>query len=254
MTTYSFQVAYLNALRVKKVIPNNILQEINSNKNLSMLVSVLKDYNYRKIFDLKNTDQEILDSAKFESILEQELNDTLETINGLIKEKDKFIIEILTYFFNTELDTYEKIVLFFKQYKPKIEKLNSTLCCQLLKLIIDFENIKLFLSYIILGTKSVKFIPDGNINPLVLKEIFPSVENLNKVFSVVYYSPAIKVSIEPQNKNFNYYFIYYLQQLVWESKFYYFTIEPIIFYFFEKFIEVQYLKKIYYSIKGVSYE
>ncbi len=250
--SYSFQVAYLNTLRVKKVIPQTILQEIISNKNLSMLVSTLKDYHYRKIFDLKNLEVDILDASKFEEIINQELDDTLDTIENLLKEKDKYVIGLLRYFNDSNTkQSYDELFQFFKKYTIQFKNLNSNLCVQLLKLIVDFENIKLFLLYMFTKATDVKFLPYGNIKHYMLKEIFPSIESLNKIVSVIYYSPEIKLSIELQQKNFNYYFTYYLQQISWKSKFCYFTIEPIIFYFFEKLFEAHYLKQAYYSIKGL---
>ncbi len=56
---YTFQVAYLNTIRNKKIIPKNILQEIETNKNLSSLISALKEYKYNKIFSLSNPELEI---------------------------------------------------------------------------------------------------------------------------------------------------------------------------------------------------
>lgn len=251
--SYSFQVAYLNTFRTKKIIPQVTLQEIILNKNLSMLISVLKDYHYRKIFDLKNLEVDILDASKFEEIINQELIDTLDTINNLLKEKDKHVIGLLKYFTDTNTNqSYDELFQFFKKYTIQFKNLNSNLCIQLLKLIVDFENIKLFLSYILTKSPDVKFLPYGNIKYSILKEIFPSIESLNKVASVIYYPTEIKLSIELQQRNFNYYFTYYLQQLSWKSRFCYFTVEPIIFYFFEKLIETWYLKRAYYSIKEIS--
>jgi len=249
---YTFQVAYLNTIRAKKVIPKNILQELENNKNISNLVSVLKEYKYNKIFSFAMPEVSILNRTSFEDVLQTELKESLELIDSLLLPKHKWFTNFFLFFLNPAEVYSTNFVSFFKHYNKLFNQLGSILCKNLFTLIVDFENIKLFLSYITIqkSPQELVFIPYGSIDEKKLKQIFPSVENLNKY---LYYSlyPKTKVSVQPQDENFNFYFNYYLEELVWQSKFFYFTIEPIIFYFFEKLIEIQELKRIYYIIKEV---
>ncbi|MCS7227507.1 MAG: V-type ATPase subunit [Endomicrobia bacterium] len=244
---YTYQVAYLNTLRVKKIIPATTLQELESTKNMLSLISALKEYKYDKIFSFTSPDTQIYDATLFESIIQQELNYTLSIIDTLLFQKDKWLVEWLSYFlFYSE----NKNFFDFNKYIPLFNGLGSELCKKLLKLVIDFENIKLFLSYILLKKSSVeelKFISCGNIPDWKFKELFPSIDTLTKYLTTTFY-PHIKISTSPEKINFNFYFKYYLSNLIWESKLYFFTIEPIVFYF-EKLLETQKLKEIYYDIK-----
>lgn len=248
---YSFQVSYLNTLRQKKIIPYNVLEEIQSNKSLSSIVSLLKEYKYNRIFSFSNPEKEIYNATNFELVLETEIKETLDLLSGLLLDKHKFLILWFKYFYSNNFENLDSIIIFFKNHFVLFKKLNSVFCEKLLQLTIDFENIKLFLYYTEVHTQftqEIKFIPEGNIKEYSLKDCFPSIENLNKYIINTFYQ-KIKLSTQPQKENLNYYFNEYLKDFIWESKFYYFTIEPIITYFFEKLIETQKLKEIYYNIK-----
>jgi vacuolar-type H+-ATPase subunit C/Vma6 len=249
---YTFQVAYINTIRAKKIIPKTILQELENNKNISNLVSVLKEYKYNKIFSFTTPEVSILNRTNFEDILQTELKESLELIDSLLLPKHKWFINFFLFFLNPVEVYSTNFVSFFEHYNKLFNQLGSTLCKKLFTLIVDFENIKLFLSYITIqkSIQELVFIPYGSMDEKKFRQIFPSVENLNKY---LYYSsyPKTKVSVLPQDENFNFYFNYYLEELVGQSKFFYFTIEPIIFYFFEKLIEIQELKRIYYIIKEI---
>jgi vacuolar-type H+-ATPase subunit C/Vma6 len=247
---YTFQVAYLNTIRNKKIIPKNILQEIETNKNLSSLISALKEYKYNKIFPLSNPELEIQNATNFESVLYAELKETIDFINTLLYEKHKWLTQIMEYFC-TSLDFKDinSVVLFFENQYNLSKKLNSSFCEKFIKTIIDFENIKIFLSFLKIEKTPTEFISNGNIQKSKFNELFPSVEELNKYLQLTFY-PKIKIEPDLQNENLYFKFNYYLEELISQSKFFYFTIEPIIFYFFEKLIETQKLKKIYYEIKN----
>ncbi|MFN3550686.1 MAG: V-type ATPase subunit [Endomicrobiia bacterium] len=249
---YTFQVAYLNALRQKKIIPKNILEELKLTKNLSSLVSVLKEYKYNKIFSFTKIEEEIFDSVNFESVLEEEINDTLNLLSNLLLNEHKILIPWLKYFYSKNFENIDSIMLFFSKYFLVLKKLNSKICENIFKLTIDFENIKLFLYYTQVSTNTsaqqLYFFPYGNIKEYIFKDSFPSIETLNKYITTTFYQ-KINLSTQPIKENLNYYFNQYLQEFIWQSKFYYFTIEPIIAYFFEKLIETQQLKEIYYNTK-----
>ncbi len=249
---YTFQVAYLNTFRQKKIIPKNILEELKLTKNLSSLVSVLKEYKYSKIFSFNDIEKEIYDSVNFESLLEKEIIETLNLTSELLLNKHKVLIPWLKYFYSRNFENINSVILFFNKYFLVFKKLNSKICENIFKLTIDFENIKLFLYYtqifINTSTQQLYFLQYGNIKEYVFKDSFPSIETLNKYITTTFYQ-KIKLSPQPIKENLNYYFNQYLQEFIWQSKFYYFTIEPIIAYFFEKLIETQELKEIYYNIK-----
>lgn len=243
---YTYHVAYLNTIRAKKVIPDYVFQELELSKSLSSLISVFKEYKYEKIFTLHNPELELYNSVNFETIINEELSNSIALINSLLLPPDKWISQWIQKFFLTFTAKAEELSRFVNNF----QQLNSSLCLELLKLIIDFENIKLFLSYTIYeeAVDEKNFIPSGNINVKKFKEFFPSVESLTKFLNSTYY-PEIKLSSSLQKENFDFYFYIYLEKLVYKSKSYYFTIEPIVFYFFEKLIETQKLRKVYYSIK-----
>lgn len=248
---YTFQVAYLNTIRQKKVIPKNVIQEIENNKSFTYLISVLKEYKYSKIFSFTPPEISIFESTNFEDVLQTELKETIELISSLLLEKHIWLTNWLRFFINSTEIYSTNFISFFAQYNKLFDKLGSYLCKKLFNLVVDFENIKLFLSYVVLQKplQELIFIPFGNIDEKKLKQLYPSIENLNKHLYYSFY-PKTKVSVQLQDENFNFYFNYYLEELIWESKFFYFTIEPIVFYFFEKFVETQKLKRIYYTIKS----
>ena len=219
---------------------------------MTHFVSILKEYKYNKIFSFATAEKSILDTTKFESVLQDELNESLSLISSLLFIEHRWVIEWLTSFLNPTTIYSKDLFSFFSYYNKLFIQLDSSLCRKLFSVIIDFENIKLFLSYVILqkSINELSFIPYGYIDIYKLKQLFPSVENLNKYLIYSMY-PKTKVSANLQEQNFNFYFDYYLEELIWQSKFFYFTIEPIIFYFFEKLIEIQKLKKIYYTIKNL---
>jgi vacuolar-type H+-ATPase subunit C/Vma6 len=247
---YIFQVAYLNTIKQKKLIPKNVIQEIENNKNFTYLISVLKEYKYNKIFSFTTSEIAIIKPTNFEDVLQTELKESLELIDSLLLPKHKWFTNFFLFFLNPAEVYSTNFVSFFEHYNKLFNQLGSNLCKNLFTLIVDFENIKLFLSYTTIqkSPQELVFIPYGSIDEKKFRQIFPYVENLNKYLYYLSY-PKTKVSVLPQDENFNFYFNYYLEELVWQSKFFYFTIEPIIFYFFEKFVEIQNLKKIYYNIK-----
>ncbi len=249
---YTFQVAYLNTIRPKKVIPKNLLQEIENNKNIANLVSVLKEFKYTKIFLFSVPEISILDATNFENVLLTELYESLDLISSLLLNNHKWFIEFLKFFINPTEIYSSNFVLFFEHYNKLFLKIKSNLCKKLFNLITDFENIKLFISYVITQRthQELIFIPFGSIDEKKLKQLFPSIESLNKFLNFSLY-PKTKVSEKLQKESINFYFNLYLEELIWQSRFYYFTIEPIVFYFFEKLIETQRLKKVYYTIKTV---
>ncbi|MCX7910950.1 MAG: hypothetical protein N2505_05160 [Endomicrobia bacterium] len=246
---YSFQVAYLNAIRQKKLIPEYILEDISVKKNFSSLFSLFKEYNF-KVANF--SDNDLLDAYNFELVIKNELEDTLVLINSLLYSQHSWLVDwIKSYFIEKKFSNIEELILFFENSYTNFKKFNSKLIEDLINLIVDFENIKLFLSYSLkaeVSAPNLKFLRFGRIDDILLKKLFPSLESLSSYLSYTYY-PKLKLTIQPMKENINYYFNYYLKELIWQSKFYYFTIEPIIFYFFEKLIESQKLKEIYYEIK-----
>ncbi|MCS7151811.1 MAG: V-type ATPase subunit [Endomicrobia bacterium] len=247
---YTYQVAYLNAVKTKKIIPYQVLQDAEANKNFQTLISLLKDYKYNGFSLFNNPEVDIRASENFESIVFSELQSTTSLISKLLYDEHKWLVSWMQYFFSFK-DTQElsDIIIFHKNYSQKFQSLHSILCTKLVKLIIDFENIQLFISYLILNkTDNLMFIPEGNIKEAKLKDCFPQIESLNTYLNTTFY-PQIKLSPNLQKDNFYAYLDYYLYQLISESKFYYFTIEPIIFFFFEKLLETRRLKRIYYGIK-----
>lgn len=242
---YTYQVAYLNTIRTKKVIPKNVLQELATNKNIVSLISVLKEYRYDRIFSLPNPEIDLYDATLFETVVSAELEYTVSLIDSLLLDNDKWLVEWFSYFYPKNIT-----VATFDRYIDKFQNLHSMLCNRLLKLVIDFENIKLFLSYINSSSAdtTMNFLSGGNIHPSKFKDVFPSLETLVNILNFTFY-PKIKLTTSPVKENFNFYFNLYLEELVWESRFYFFTIEPVVFYFFEKLLETQKLKEIYYELK-----
>ncbi|MEN3013521.1 MAG: hypothetical protein ABDH23_02760 [Endomicrobiia bacterium] len=247
---YSFQVAYINTLRQKKIIPEGLLIDLASNKNFSSFVALLKEYGYLLNLDLSS--EKLLDGYNFESVIKKHLDETLYFIDSLFYPDHRWITDCLkNYFLENKFNSQEDLNSFFKSIYFSFKKLNSNLLNNLVNLIVEFENIKLFMSYTLvenISSKELRFINLGRISEILLKELFPSIEALNIYLSNTYY-PYIKLTTQPATENFNYYFIYYLKELIWQSRFYYFTIEPLVFYFLEKFVETQKLKEIYYDIK-----
>lgn len=246
---YSFQVAYLNTIRPKKLIPENIIQDLYNNKSFSSLVSIIKEYNYN-ISNFKET--ELLNAYNFESIITNELLDTLNLIDTLLYENHRWIVDWLkNYFIDNNFTGIKVLISFLENSYLKFKKLNSKLLEELINLVIDFENIKIFLSYSLLkdvSLKDIKFIKFGSFSELLLKELSFSVDNLNNILSFSKYH-KLKVYSQPVKENFHYYLNHYLKELSWKSKFCYFTIEPIVFYFLDKLFETQRIKEIYYDIK-----
>lgn len=243
---YLFEVAYINSLRPKKIVPEKTFYELENNKSFAAIISVLKEFNYKKIFEIID----IRDAYLFESVIITELNDTLELLNSLFKERHKWLTEWFKKFFL--FIKKEDIVSYFIDYFDKFMSLNSKLCQRLLKLIIDFENIKLFLSYTVVSEQKdveKKFIPYGNLDHKILSRVYPSIDLLNKQLAVVYPAFRVEVTTDAKKENYEYFFRQYLNMLIWESKFYYATLEPLVFYFFEKLVETQRIKQIYYDIK-----
>lgn len=243
---YTYQVAYLNTVKVKKLIPLQVLQEVDTSKNLSTLMSLLKEYKYPEITSFTNVN--FLSAENFENVIYSELDNTVKFISQLLFDNDQWIINWFKYFFvPKEFNSIEDIINFYQNYTVLFQNLNSDFCFKLLRLVIDFENIKLFLTYVVTGQKDyLKFIPEGNIQVTKFEECYPQVEILNNYVASIFY-PLVKLNM--QQENIEDYFYTYLSNILWTSKFYYFTIEPIVSYFFEKLIETRLVKKIYYNTK-----
>lgn len=255
---YTYQVARLNAIRSYKLIPDVVLQDI-KDKSIPELLAVLKEYKYNKIFTISHPEEKIYDTEIFESILTSELDETVLLIDSLLYSEHKWLTVWFKNFYlyliislekNTNFDIQRQI--WFSTYEEKIKKLKSILVEEMFKFLVDFENIKLFYSYIIseeyTGSEKPVFLPGGKICKERFIDIFPSLEQLTKYLQWTDYA-GLRLDLEEKHKPLYFYWIEILKKLVDKAKYYFFTIEPLVCYFFEKYIEIQQLKKIYFGLK-----
>ncbi len=250
---YIYEVARLNAIKAYKLVPENVIEEIQKG-NISVLVSVLKEYKYRKIFSLSNPEEEIKDAKVFDSVVVGEIEDTINLVDSLLHKEDRWFTRwAKEYSFSSFLEykTEEKNLGFVRRkvfdfYYKKFVELKSKLVLDIYRFIIDFENIKLFVVSSLFNTdvNKIGFLYGGKIQLNKFQEFFPSLDKLQKYLEFSEYS-GIKIGfdIEP---GIYYYENNILKHYLQQAKYYFFSIEPLICYFFEKLLEIRRLRHIYF--------
>ena len=246
---YIHENAKLNAIRNYKIIPVSKLQEA-ENVGLSRLYELLKEYKYTKILSLKEAEIDLFKSVE-ESVM-FELQETIILITKFLRSKDKWIIQLLKFFYidnlqltNNEMFNFDlQRIIKFKSFLLKIEEARNKHIKTLLRTLIDFENIKIFLSYRTISeienVEQIQFLDGGNLKTKNFVKIFPDVEMLKKEVNKIY--PKIDFA---DTTNFYLVMENEIKKIFFRYKNYFFTIEPLLIYFFEKFFEVQKIKNIF---------
>ncbi len=249
---YIHSVARLNAIRNYKIIPKQKLNEI-ENSGLNALIELLKDYKYTIV--TQYNEKEILKLENFDKIMTTELEETLSILSNLLNSRHRWIINWLKSFFVMEIknnEDFENINLDierkkqFLEYFSKIKRLNSKIVEEIFKSIVDFENIKIFLSakmiYTMQEANKIDFLPGGTVEIQKFLISYPDETLLEKELSNTYVGINLNIFNET---NFYEYLHNIIKKLTGKTLYKFFTIEPLIAYFFDKLLEVRKIKELY---------
>lgn len=250
-SSYTYAVARIRALE------NKLLTRIDADKLLvgttDDFINLLKAADYGGITSTNITD--------IDTVLNNEMNMTYRVVYSLSKEKDKNLITLFyrrSEFYNTYKPAQEPYLAerqFWQELLLATRNSKSTFLTQLVEILIDLINIKTYFrvgKFNLLPSERISevMIPGGKLSFELWSITSP--ELFFKKLRSTSYNIFIKESIE---KDYdlsglevlcNNYIIDFISQ----SKYYFFTIEPLVTYLFYKEQETKMLRSIWYGLKN----